>query len=178
MMQPAQKRQLLGTLVFAIAIIGAEHVIGPRLVLNYTHSLPPGLYWRSPVPTAGPKRGDLVIACVPTAFARFGRERGFLDVGECDGTTTVLKIVVAVAGDKVHLDAAGVRVNGRAIPGSKVLEHDVDGTAIPHVAFGDYVLASGDVWLASPKPRSFDSRYYGPVGQVLAIARPFLIVDF
>lgn len=159
----------------AFTPIGIEQLVGPHLVINHTASLPPGIYWRWRVPVAGPQRGNLVIACPPTAFARFGHDTGLLDVGECDGTESQLKIVVGVAGDRIHLDSNGVLVNGRFISGSRPLTHDGSGREVPHIAYGDYVLGPSDVWLASPKPQSFDSRYYGPVQRVLSIAYPIIL---
>jgi len=172
------RRWKLATIIAIAAVtpIGAELLVGPHIVINHTASLPPGVYWRSRVPAGGPQRGNLVVACPPTAFARFGRDAGLFDVGECDGTESVLKIVVGIAGDRVHLDTNGVLVNGRFIAGSRPLTHDGNGRLLPHIAYGTYVLGSGDIWLASPKPQSFDSRYYGPVQRVLSIARPVVVM--
>ena len=46
--------------------------------------------------------------------------------------------------------------------------------------FGKYVVESGTVWVASSlSPRSFDSRYFGPVqmNQVRERVRPLLTFD-
>jgi len=171
-----RSRTLFTILLAAALPLVSEHVLGP-LTFNHTNSMPLGFYWRTAVPISGPHRGDLVIACAPTAFARFGHEKGFLDVGRCDGASTLLKKVVAVAGDRVHLDAQGVRVNGRFLLGSRPAPVDGVGDVMPHVSYGDYVLSARDVWLASPKSKSFDSRYFGPVSSVIAIARPVLVEE-
>jgi conjugative transfer signal peptidase TraF len=166
---------LIAIFFAALGPLFVEHVVEPHLAYNHTSSMPRGFYWRSPVPLGGPRRGDLVIACAPTAFARFGASNGFLDVGRCDGVTSLLKRVVAIAGDHVHLDARGVRINGAFLQGSRPTHMGRSGGAIPHVPYGDYELSAGDVWLASPQAKSFDSRYFGPVSDVLAIARPVLV---
>lgn len=165
---------LLVILLAAVLPLIGERVM-PRLAFNHTSSMPRGFYWRSPVPVDGLRRGDLVIACAPTTFARFGRASGFLDVGPCDGVTTLLKRVVGIAGDRVHLDAHGVTVNGTFVPGSRPVALDNNGRSVPHVAYGNYVLAANDVWLLSPRAKSFDSRYFGPVSTVLSIAQPLLV---
>lgn len=168
-------RFLIAIVLAAMLPLLAEHVIEPHLAFNHTSSMPRGVYWRSRVPAAGPHRGDLVIACAPTVFARFGHTKGFLDIGPCDGVTSLLKRVVAVAGDRVHLDARGVTVNGRFVKGSQPMTMGRSHTPIPHIAYGDYTLGSHDVWLEGEQPKSFDSRYFGPVSNLIAIARPLLV---
>jgi len=168
-------RFLVAILCAALLPLFVEHAIEPHLAYNHTSSMPRGFYWRTAVPLAGPRRGDIVIACAPTAFARFGQTNGFLDVGRCDGVTSLLKRVIAVAGDRVHLDARGVWVNGVFVPGSRPARISGRKAALPHVAYGDYRLSARDVWLGSAQAKSFDSRYFGPVSNVLAIARPLLV---
>jgi len=155
------------------AFRGARHRTAPCVQSHVVDAA--RFYWRTAVPLAGPRRGDIVIACAPTAFARFGQTNGFLDVGRCDGVTSLLKRVIAVAGDRVHLDARGVWVNGVFFPGSRPARISGRKAALPHVAYGDYRLSARDVWLGSAQAKSFDSRYFGPVSNVLAIARPLLV---
>jgi type IV secretory pathway protease TraF len=51
--------------------------------------------------------------------------------------------------------------------------------ALQPFADGRYIVGSGEIWLVSSySPRSFDSRYFGPVkvGRVVATVRPVLHV--
>ncbi len=72
--------------------------------------------------------------------------------------------MLAAEGDTVRFATAGVVLNGRTVPNSRPLPSDAVGRPLPPARFGAYVLAAGEVWLWSPyTPRSFDSRYYGPL---------------
>lgn len=85
------------------------------------------------------------------------------------------KPVLAMAGDTVDLDPRVITVNGRPIPDSETFMSDSRGRPLPHYPWGKYILKDGELWLFSPyQPRSFDSRYFGPVweSQVVAVAQP------
>jgi type IV secretory pathway protease TraF len=56
-----------------------------------------------------------------------------------------------------------ISVNGAALPNSKTFPTDRNGAPLPHVPRGTYHLKEGDIWLWTPNPRSWDSRYYGVV---------------
>ncbi len=89
----------------------------------------------------------------------------------------LIKQVVAVAGDRVCIDAAGVRVNGELLANSAPLPVDRDGLPLPQLALQDYTLREGELLTMSTyNPRSFDSRYFGPVqrGSVVAVVEPLL----
>ena len=72
------------------------------------------------------------------------------------------------------MSAAGIRVNGSQLPGTTLLVADNHGDPPAHVAFGTYRVPAGELWLFTPKPNGYDSRYFGPVpiSNVLNIARP------
>jgi type IV secretory pathway protease TraF len=79
-----------------------------------------------------------------------------------------------VAGDWVKVDVLGLSVNGRRIAGTRPLPKDAQGRPIAAFPFGVYRLRRGEFWAGSRRhPRSFDSRYFGPVQEsdVLGIAR-------
>jgi conjugative transfer signal peptidase TraF len=159
------------------AVLGfIDLFVEPHIAFNHTASMPRGFYWLSSVPVTGARSGDIVIACPPPAFAIYGRTHEFLDIGPCDGATTVIKHVVAMAGDRVHLGATGVRVNGHLIPNSAPLRRDARGALVPHIAHAAYVVRDHQVWLIGDDMRSFDSRYFGAVDRALNIAQPFLTI--
>jgi conjugative transfer signal peptidase TraF len=76
----------------------------------------------------------------------------------------MLKPVVARAGDVVTVSEQGIGVNGRVLPNTAPLRTDTHGRPLTAWPFGRYVVAADTVWVASSyNPRSFDSRYIGPV---------------
>ena len=134
-----------------------------RLRVNYTRSLPIGLYRTV---RGGPiARGATVLVCLPAPVALFARERGYLWRGSCPGAAArVGKLVLGVEGDVVGLTEAGLSVNGRHMPRTEPLPTDTKGRVVTHYPYGVYKVGRNEVWLYSPYHRmSFDSRYFGPV---------------
>jgi conjugative transfer signal peptidase TraF len=106
-------------------------------------------------PGADLRTGDLVVFEPPIPAARLLLERGYLPTG-----TSLLKRVVALAGDTVCLDGELYAVNGRVI--ARVLHEDAGGRPLPiHRACGP--VGPTAAYVATSAPRSFDSRYFGPV---------------
>ena len=134
-----------------------------RFQLNYTQSLPVGLYWTT---QAGPiARGATVLVCLPKPIALFARRRGYLWRGRCPGSAApVGKLVLAAEGDVVGLTEEGLSVNGRLMPRTEPVQADSKGRRVVHYPYGVYTVARNEVWLYSPYHRmSFDSRYFGPI---------------
>jgi len=139
--------------------------------INTSASLPRGLYLEIPRGWLGraPARGDLVLACAPAAGAELARRRGYLGDGPCaagaaGGAAALGKVVLAVAGDEVSFGEAGLAVNGRAVAASRALPRDARGRPLAHWPYGTWRVAPGELWLFAPyHPRSYDSRYFGPV---------------
>jgi len=144
---------------------------GAGLRLQTTESGPRGIYRFADSPI---ERGSSVIACPPPTAAVFGAERGYLSPGPCDESVApLLKTVVALPGDVVELARSGVSVNGFRFPGTEILERDSKGRPLPRPPWGAHSVEPGTVWVLSTySPRSFDSRYFGPVpmGRVLSVA--------
>ena len=146
----------------AAAIQGA--LLAAGIVINDTPSLPEGFYQKTSRPVG---KGSFVLFRLPPGelSARPYARR------------TLLKQVVAVAGDRVSIDAVGVRVNGRLLVNSTQLAVDRDGAPLPRLALTDYRLREDEVLAMSTyNPRSFDGRYFGPVerGSILAVVEPRL----
>jgi conjugative transfer signal peptidase TraF len=134
-----------------------------HLRINFSRSLPRGLYR---VVAAPPGRGDLVTACPPRAAADLARRRGYLAPGRCPGGVEPLgKRVLALTGDEVTITAHGLAIDGVAVPHSALCLIDTCGRPMPRVARLRQRLAPGEIWLYAPHPRSFDSRYFGPVAE-------------
>ena len=133
--------------------------------INTTASLPRGL-WRV-VENAGSARvGDVVTFCPPlTAPIRLAKERGYLAGGACPGDLEpMLKPIAALPGDTVAVSPQGVRVNGRLLPSSSPMVEDSAGRPLPVLAVEGSIVPPGLVWMVSShNPRSYDSRYIGPI---------------
>ena len=157
-----------GTLALALVASWAG------LRFNDSPSMPTGLYVR----TSSESNTSLVVFCPVEPFARSSVERGYRSRGNCrDGAEPLAKPIAARPADVVELSAKGMSVNGRLLPNTEPLVMDTAGRPLPHWPFGKYVVAPGTLWVASSyNPRSFDSRYFGPVkeSQVREHVRPLL----
>lgn len=144
------------------------------LRINWSPSLPPGLYQRNP-------QGNLALFCLEEPYAALAFSRGYREDGSCpDGGQPLLKPIVARAGDVVEVSPAGVSVNGRQLRNSAPQAKDSAGRPMEHWPYGYYVVGSGEVWLVSTfELRSFDSRYFGPVAvsAIQATYRPLVTTN-
>jgi conjugative transfer signal peptidase TraF len=126
--------------------------------VNVSRSLPMGLYIVSGT-------GKLVEFCPSEPFASMAIVRGYRTRGMCpDGGAPLLKPVVASAGDVVDVSVSGIIVNNVPVPNTAPLSADTEGRSLAHWPFGRYTVPPECVWVASSyNPRSFDSRYFGPL---------------
>ncbi len=147
------------------AVLAAATIVGgaatARLRFNVSPSMPRGLY-RAVEERLVP--GAIVSACVPLAAATLARERQYLPGGDCPGgVAPVLKTLLAGPGDTIEYTEQGLRRNGQQLRNTAPFDRDSLGRALARVPFGTYHLV-GEYWLySSHHPRSWDSRYWGPV---------------
>jgi len=162
---------LVGLVVGFATVVGHGALLGLRL--NLTESLPRGVYRTL---SEQPRRGSIVVVCLPLVAAELARERGYLGPGSCPGGVRgVGKMVLATGGDVVAHREDGIAVNLKPIANSRTLPRDSRQRALPHYPWGDYVLKGRELWLFSPyRPNSYDSRYFGPVraSDVVSVLRP------
>jgi conjugative transfer signal peptidase TraF len=165
------RRAILVAIGVAIAVFQLSGVFGLRI--NTSPSLPMGLY----IITAD-AGADLVEFCPMEPFATLSIVRGYRDPGACsDGAAPLLKPVIASAGDVVEVSARGISVNGALLPNTAPLTRDTKGRHLEAWPSGRYVVDPGTIWVASSyHPRSFDSRYFGPLSTAAIRYRlkPFL----
>ena len=169
---------ITGAVAGGFAIVAGCHSAG--LWINTTDSMPMGL-WRQAADQAA-RPGDVVLLCLPkTPATELGQARGYIAPGPCaTGQEILLKPIAAGAGDVVTVSPSGVSVDGRAIANSAQLARDSQGRPLPAYPAGTYRVPSGEIWLVSPhNPRSFDSRYFGPVpaSLVRSTVRPVWVFD-
>lgn len=143
--------------------------------INASPSLPIGLYM-----AIADAQATLVEFCPPEPYASLAIRRGYRTDGVCpDGATPLLKPIVARAGDLVEISEAGVHVNGRLLKGSAPRTLDTSGRPMPVWPLRVQRVRHGTVWVVSSyNPRSFDSRYFGPIAvrTIMARVRPVVVV--
>lgn len=154
-------------------LVGAFLVCGVAGIrINASPSLPVGVYVMTSDPSA-----ELAEFCPPEPYASLATRRGYRTDGVCrDGATPLLKPIVAREGDWVEISDAGIRVNGRHLPNSAPRLTDTSGRWMPAVVHRAQRVKPGTVWVVSTyNPRSFDSRYFGPIemSQIRGRLRPF-----
>jgi len=171
------KRALFPVILCAgiAATVLSFELLGLRIGLTDS-ACPPGIYR---MVSRAPSRGDLVLACLPDAIARFGSARGYLLRGRgCgDGIEPVGKRLSALPGDSVEVTRDYISVNGQRLEHSATFSRDSHGESVKHVAWGRYTVPTNQVWLFGTKDaRSWDSRYFGPVpaSSVRAALEPVL----
>jgi conjugative transfer signal peptidase TraF len=162
-------------IVIALAVAALQR---SHIRINFTASMPMGIYSLSPLPPNSVRRGMLVAACAPARAAGLGLQRGYLAVGHCaHNTELLLKSVAATAGDDVSVTSVGVTVNGCLLPLSRPIAQDRSGRQLSSWPTGYYRLASRQVWLYAASARSWDSRYWGPVSvdTIVSEAAPLFV---
>jgi conjugative transfer signal peptidase TraF len=152
---------MTGIAVAAAVLIAIGEAFGV-LISNTDSAAPAGIYR---VVDKHIKRGDLVAACLPIAIAQQGLARGYLRTGECPGNAEpVGKIAGALPGDVVEVERGWVAVNGVKIPRSALATHDSARRPLPHSVWGNHTVGANEVWVFGfNDPRSWDSRYFGPI---------------
>jgi conjugative transfer signal peptidase TraF len=134
------------------------------LRINTSASLPVGVYIVS-------SNGRFVEFC-PDDHG-LSAQRHYRAEGVCsDGAAPLLKPVVSSPTDEIVVSPAGIAVNGKLLSHTAPLDHDSEGRPLKHWPFGRYATAPGTLWLASSyNPRSYDSRYLGPIRESAVRAR-------
>ena len=173
--RPAPWRRLALGGACAIAICLLAWQAAAHLRFNLSPCIPRGAYYLA---SGEPVRaGQLVLACPPARAAELALRRRYLRPGSCPGGTKPIgKLVAALAGDRLELAPAGMKVNGQQLSSTATSAVDSEGRPLPRQPTGVRRVAAGEVWLLSAHPRSFDSRYFGPIGaaQVLGTMTPLI----
>lgn len=156
-------------LALSLVIVGGWVAKEAGWRVNITGSLP-GVFYRV---SEDPARGDYFQFCAPIIVAAL--PDAMPGEPSCSGKVPLIKRVVAVAGDRVVVDDAGVSVNSERLTNSAPKRAARDGSPLPS-AVGVHLLRPGQVWVAGEHPDSFDSRYFGPV-LALCHVDPHSIID-
>ena len=81
-----------------------------------------------------------------------------------------IKMIAGMPGDWITATPSGTYINGKLIPNSAPLLSQ-------HYPFGTFELGPSSLWLVGKDPRSWDSRYFGPIPETLinATAKPIWV---
>ncbi len=177
----------LRTLCFSLTIAGivilviAVVAVANGFVFNCTHSAPFGLYKEiEGFPSIPHEPAPYAFFCPDNRWPFMRDQPNYRSpMRTCpDGYAPLIKPVVAWAGDIVQNSREGIAVNGRPIHHTLPIDHDSRGRKIHPYPFGTYLVEPDQVWVVSSfSPRSFDSRYFGPIPIrcVRAWVRPFWV---
>lgn len=135
--------------------IGATYFARPLIIYNATDSLPHGLYLVVQKPVY--ERGDLVVFPVPVSVKGLVRQRHWLPDG-----AFLIKPIAGENGDMLSTKSGRCLVNGADF--GPVETVDRTGQQLPVFSINRR-LEKGEIAVVNPTPRSFDSRYFGPISE-------------
>ncbi|WP_407175375.1 S26 family signal peptidase [Bradyrhizobium sp. STM 3562] len=138
----------------------------PILMYSASGSAPLGFYY---LEQRLPDRGELAVFKPPPAIELMIIAHNILP-----SKVPLLKRIAAAGGDEVcraKEPVGTISINGKVV--AEVIEKDQEGRPLPAWE-GCMRLVEGEFFLLQPHPRSFDSRYFGPVlgCDILGVAHP------
>jgi conjugative transfer signal peptidase TraF len=142
-----------------------------NLKLNLTHSLPIGIYKTIPV-TPGTIFfiGDIVIFCPPIEIAKYAKERGYLDYGNCPGKVMPMqKVITALFGDTATIKNNALYINNQIF-----LIADIDNK----LYYKGGKVQQGHFLALTNADYGFDSRYFGEIPLKNIIAKTSIVLKF
>ncbi len=153
------------TTVLAIQLLFV--VLGPQYLINFTDSVPRGMYRLTSLPPS-PERGLYVVFEPPETAKSLAAGRPWFRPEKL-----FLKQVAALSGDTVCNQGGQLVINGEAQ--GQILQRDRQDRPLPYLT--DCVqIGDGQVFLLGPhSPWSFDSRYFGIVDYSKLLARANLL---
>lgn len=161
---------VLSATAFGVALLSVGPLIRvpTKLVFNGSGSAPIGFYRIESGPVS---KGDLVVVRLPDWAERLVEERGYLPPH-----VPLIKRIVASQGDMVCRLGRKITVNFDDV--AEVLDTDSQGRAMPYW-IGCWRLERGQYFLLQEHPRSFDSRYLGPLDGSLIVGKavPMFSID-
>jgi conjugative transfer signal peptidase TraF len=150
---------LICVLVAVLYIATDELLKAARLHINFSNSVPIGLYQEAPELS-----GSYAGICLPTETVKRAIQAGLaIDPGSCaGGVEPILKpLFLATEASPVRYDQDGFSIDGKLLPNTAPKSRSRTSSLLAHAPFGIY--RSG-LWAISDfNANSFDSRYFGPV---------------
>ena len=141
----------VGSLLLAQVLFSS---FGPELVLNFTNSVPLGVYRLSPIEKL--TEGEFVAFIPPARVREIAEERPWYRKDHY-----FIKQVAGLPGDEVCINRGVLSIQGKEA--GPVFETDRFGIPLAH-SEGCYLVPDGQVFVLGPDSEwSFDSRYFGVV---------------
>jgi conjugative transfer signal peptidase TraF len=164
-------KRLLISIILVFFVAPPFTVWALQLHINYTDSIPVGLYRETHAPNAG----YIGFCLTPDVLGRAHLAGLMIDPGDCPGNVQpVLKpLYVATPEHPLRLDEHGFVLDGNTLFNTAPKAYSQTGVALQHYPFGVF---TGGVWAISTfNPDSFDSRYFGPLdpASIRFRAKPF-----
>lgn len=156
------KKSPLVILAVTIFIVILFLFVKDSIVINTSSSIPMGIYSIKPI-IAPLKQHDLVALCLNNSDQDFGLSRGYIHTGSrCNGSTPLLKSIIAIPGDNVTLTNKDIIVNGRvySLPTQK---YDSQHRTLPSWPRGSYKNTQRFWVIGTNSKNSWDSRFFGPI---------------
>lgn len=158
-----QSVRFLGLFVVVLAVLIFVTSLWMRMnhiYINTTPSLPLGFYKIIDGPI---HKGAHVAFCPPqTELFDYALARGYIGSGNCPGGySLLLKRVLAMAGDIVSIDQAGIAVNGDHLLNSAQLKADANNLPLPQYRLGVLLDDAEYLLVSDLHSHSFDARYFG-----------------
>lgn len=143
------------TIIFFLSVKG--------YIINVSPSLPLGIY--KTIPIIEPLEvGDMVEVQIPKELFAIMQERGYKKKEAMVKVGTLLKIIQGKEGDVFSLEETeiGKRIvkNGTIVLGFAFLQ---DGQGRAFITPKEWKVGKGEYFLMGKHPRSYDSRYFGPI---------------
>jgi conjugative transfer signal peptidase TraF len=162
----SRQRNIVVALATAF-VLAALTSIRFGVVFNYTHSAPFGLYCEiTDAAHIAHEPAPYVFFCPDVRWpAMNGQPNYRTPMRSCpDGFAPLIKPVIAWPGDTVEVSTKGISVTGQRLPHTATMDRDSSGRRIHPFPAGRYVVQGEQLWVVSAySPRSFDSRYFGPI---------------
>ncbi len=167
---PLSLKIAVASLLCFAAVYGLSVITGKMLFINYSPSVPLGLYVRSF--SKGINKGDFVVFRLPEVVVREIKGRSWYRE-EYD----YIKEVAAVSGDRVCVEGQRLLINDVMV--GEVLDNDYLGSPLPHFLSGCVVLKENElIVLGLNSERSFDGRYFGVLGRNAIISKVNRLLTF
>ncbi len=139
-------------------------------VINYTGSMPYGLYKETPLKLHSVKIGMDVLICVPDKAVKDGISKGYIKSSDAcaNGGEAIIKKVIAISGDQVSIGDNKITVKHQGETKSypaPIQKVSLSGQPVTGWATQKTYMLKDQVWAygAYEYQYSWDSRYFGAV---------------
>jgi conjugative transfer signal peptidase TraF len=161
-------------LLFFIATFCFFMLLKHHVIVNLTSSMPRGIYIEKKKTFL--QQGDIIALCLPKQLRQFALQRGYVLRGfYCpQGTTPLIKEIIACPGDHVLLSDNYIQVNHISY---RIKKFDADYKRRHLTVYPNGHYQATGYWLLGRNEHSWDSCYFGEIKSkdILCVLRPIFI---